>query len=64
MLKTATRVRKRPAKARISLTLSCDTVREGHTYKHSSFVGEYELPVSQLDYAVRCGKEVRAKKTW
>ncbi len=64
LLRTVSRVRKRPSKVRIGWTLACDAARGGRASRCSVFVGKHELPVSQLDYAIRCGNEARAKKTW
>ena len=67
MIRTLSRIRKDPDRARAHVRNMCYTASlRKNTFldKASTFSGKNEMSYAELEYMLKCAEETRKKKTW
>lgn len=67
MLRTLSRIRKDPDRARAHTRAICisEQLKNKTIFSRmSTFSGKNEMSPAQLDYMLQCAKETRERKTW
>jgi hypothetical protein len=64
MMRSFSRIRKDPDRARTHMRAICASEQIRDKSKGTTFVGRCLMTEAQLEYMLQCAKETRAKKTW